>query len=88
MQSSERAFSFMMEDITDLCADENDPVKRRTLMAQEREGHGRSLDLEQTTADGPVCPEEGLAPHHCSQPQWSLSCWLGTSWGQRWQDQR
>lgn len=33
MQSSERAFSFMMEDITDLCADENDPVKRGTTMA-------------------------------------------------------
>lgn len=46
MQSSERAFSLMMEDRTDLCADENDPVKRGTLMAQEREGQGRSLDLE------------------------------------------
>lgn len=33
MQSSERAFSFMMEDITDLCADENDPVKRGTAIA-------------------------------------------------------
>lgn len=73
----------MMEDITDLCADENDPVKR-TLTAQEREGHGRSLDLEQTKVDGPVCPEEGLAPHHCSHPQWSRRCWLGTSWGQWW----
>lgn len=36
----------MMEEITDLCADENDPVKGGTLRVQERGGNSRSRVLE------------------------------------------
>ena len=38
MQSIKRMFSFMMEQITNLCADENDPGKGMLIM-QEREGN-------------------------------------------------
>ena len=36
----------MMEEITNFCADEHDPVKRGTLIMQERGGDGRSQVLE------------------------------------------
>lgn len=47
----------MMEEITDLYADENDSVKRGTLIIQ---GAG-ATSLSRQQGGGPLCSGEGLA---------------------------
>lgn len=63
MQSSEGGFSFMMEEITDLYADENDSVKRGTLIIQ---GAGATSLSRQQGVD--LCAWGGAGFRRCSHP--------------------
>lgn len=58
MQERERE-SFIMEEIH-LCADENGPVKRGTLICRRLGTMAGDKSLSRHR-DGPLCPGEGLA---------------------------